>query len=396
VFVADYPRAEDRSAAHSSARRCPHSSPVRIAIQADGSCYGLEPVDRAARQVPVVPLGRALALDERELTVAQDRRAQPTRGDRLSPLIGADPLCGRGRLIPPDGVEERVGLLLDEDHAAVDGLQKRFVDHVVKEVQQAVVKSLRVKERAGLGVAAELPPGPDLENLLQSADAAGQRDEGIREFGHERLALVHRSDDPKVVQAGVSDLALDQTLRDDPDYVAAGRSRRVGHRGHQPNGRATINQTDSLSREKAAQRGRGLAVRRTMAGTRPREDADSTQCGDGLASLMEFGAFASKPGRAEDGPFSRHPPDDGLVEAEIAAFDRFWQCQFFGAGLSCTQASDIGAPSAENVELSYQAFADIEAYGGAVPANVARSREARWGKGALPKGHPYDVKIDKA
>jgi hypothetical protein len=43
-----------------------------------------------------------------------------------------------------------------------------------------------------------------------------------------------------------------------------------------------------------------------------------------------------------------------------------------------------------------QAFADIEAYGGAVPANVARSREARWGKGALPKGHPYDVKIDKA
>jgi hypothetical protein len=43
-----------------------------------------------------------------------------------------------------------------------------------------------------------------------------------------------------------------------------------------------------------------------------------------------------------------------------------------------------------------QALADIEAYGGAVPANVARSREARWGKGALPKGHPYDVKIDKA
>jgi hypothetical protein len=96
---------------------------------------------------------------------------QPTRGDQLSPLIAADPLCGRGRLIPPDGVEERVGLLLDEDHAAVDGLQKRFVDHVVKEVQQAVVESLRVKERAGLGVAAELPPRPDLEDLLQSADA---------------------------------------------------------------------------------------------------------------------------------------------------------------------------------------------------------------------------------
>ncbi|MGB7043986.1 MAG: hypothetical protein WBD65_03450, partial [Methylocella sp.] len=35
-----------------------------------------------------------------------------------------------------------------------------------------------------------------------------------------------------------------------------------------------------------------------------------------------------------------------FFEAEIATFDRFWQCQFLGAGLSCIQASDIGAPSA--------------------------------------------------
>jgi hypothetical protein len=50
-------------------------------------------------------------------------------------------------------------------------------------------------------------------------------------------------------------------------------------------------------------------------------------------------------------PINRHPPDDGLVEAEIARFDRFWQCQFLGTGLSCTQASDIYAPSAENVDF---------------------------------------------
>ena len=25
---------------------------------------------------------------------------------------------------------------------------------------------------------------------------------------------------------------------------------------------------------------------------------------------------------------TRHPPDDGLVEAEIAAFGGYWQCQF--------------------------------------------------------------------
>jgi hypothetical protein len=54
---------------------------------------------------------------------------------------------------------------------------------------------------------------------------------------------------------------------------------------------------------------------------------------------------------SEDIGITRHPPDDGLVEAEIAAFGRYWQCQFLGAGLSCTQASDIGAPSAENVDF---------------------------------------------
>jgi hypothetical protein len=45
----------------------------------------------------------------------------------------------------------------------------------------------------------------------------------------------------------------------------------------------------------------------------------------------------------------RHPPDDGLVEVEITAFDRFWQSQFLGTGRQCTQASDIGAPSAEKM-----------------------------------------------
>ena len=48
-------------------------------LAGDGNCYGLEPVDLAARQAPVVRLGQALALDEQELTVAQDRRAPAPR-----------------------------------------------------------------------------------------------------------------------------------------------------------------------------------------------------------------------------------------------------------------------------------------------------------------------------
>jgi NAD(P)-dependent dehydrogenase (short-subunit alcohol dehydrogenase family) len=55
-------------------------------------------------------------------------------------------------------------------------------------------------------------------------------------------------------------------------------------------------------------------------------------------------------GRSDAIHVNRHPPDDGLVEAEIAACDGFWQCQTLGAGLWCTQAGDIGAPSAENAD----------------------------------------------
>jgi hypothetical protein len=48
---------------------------------------------------------------------------------------------------------------------------------------------------------------------------------------------------------------------------------------------------------------------------------------------------------------NRHPPDDALVEPEIAACDGFWQCQTLDAGLWRTQAGGIGAPSAENADL---------------------------------------------
>src|ERR1700730_1270379 len=49
------------------------------------------------------------------------------------------------------------------------------------------------------------------------------------------------------------------------------------------------------------------------------------------------------PARNLAGPlfFIRHPPDAGLTDAKLGAFDGFWQCQMLDAGLSCTQASDI-------------------------------------------------------
>src|SRR6202040_2467614 len=40
---------------------------------------------------------------------------------------------------------------------------------------------------------------------------------------------------------------------------------------------------------------------------------------------------------------SRHPPDDGLVEAKIATFDGFWQFQTLDTGLSCSQPATLAA-----------------------------------------------------
>ena len=48
---------------------------------------------------------------------------------------------------------------------------------------------------------------------------------------------------------------------------------------------------------------------------------------------------------------NRHPPDDGVVEAKIATFDGFWQCQTLDTGLSCSQPVTLArrAPKMPNL-----------------------------------------------
>ena len=69
---------------------------------------------------------------------------------------------------------------------------------VVQEPQQRVEVTAYVQETARFRVHAELGPGEDLEQLLQSPETARQRDEPLRELGHKRFPLVHGADDPEV------------------------------------------------------------------------------------------------------------------------------------------------------------------------------------------------------
>ena len=112
-------------------------------------------------------------------------------------------------------------LVADRQQRARLRAQEALLHGVVEEGDERLVVAGHVDQPERLGVDAELRPGVDLEELLERADAARQRDEGVGELGHERLALVHGADHPQVVEAGVADLEVEDRLRDDPDDLAA-------------------------------------------------------------------------------------------------------------------------------------------------------------------------------
>jgi len=77
-----------------------------------------------------------------------------------------------------------------------------LADRVIQERIQGVVVPRHVQNAAGLRVQAELRPGDYLEELLQRAEAAGERHEGVGHVGHLRLPLVHGADHNKVGDVG--------------------------------------------------------------------------------------------------------------------------------------------------------------------------------------------------
>ena len=150
-----------------------------------------------------------------------------------------------------------------------------LLDGVVEEAHEAVEVAAHVEEAERLGVQAELVPRVDLEQLLERADPAGQRDEGVGELGHLRLALVHRVDHAQVGQAGMRDLAVDERLRDHAGHAAAALERGVGERAHQADLGAAVDELDPAVGQPVADVAGGGAVREVRSGARPGEDADA-------------------------------------------------------------------------------------------------------------------------
>ena len=119
--------------------------------------------------------------------------------------------------------------------------------HVIEQRAERLPEILDIGEQHRLPVAAELHPGHLLDDLLQRADAAGQRDEGVRHLEHLAFALVHVAGDDQVVLAAPRVLARHQEFGDDAgDLRRRASEHRVGELAHHADGAAAIDEADAV------------------------------------------------------------------------------------------------------------------------------------------------------
>ena len=206
--------------------------------------------------------------DRRRQDLRHRRRAggaHPHRRDRrsggLTPRSARPPPLRCGEVVgvaapgaaPASALEQRARASRVDAAAArscASRTTKPRVDAVLAETRAARRSSRRRSSSADrLVVVAELAPGPDLEQLLEGADAAGQREEGIGALGHHLLALVHRRrrraarvrprwpTSRRISASGIT-----------PTTAAAGGQRGVGHHAHQADAAAAVDQLPAAAR----------------------------------------------------------------------------------------------------------------------------------------------------
>jgi len=158
--------------------------------------------------------------------------------------------------------------------AALARVDEAGVARVREHLQQRTVEAGGVQQPDRARVVAELLPRPGLEQLLQRAQSAGQRHEGVGGLRHLKLALVHGVDDSQFLDAAVAQFAGDEPARDDAQHLAAGGQRGVGHLAHQPGVAAAVDQPMAALAEGRAERARGLGVARIGAAARAAIDTE--------------------------------------------------------------------------------------------------------------------------
>src|SRR6185503_1989276 len=96
-----------------------------------------------------------------------------------SDLIDVDHFLRARGLVRAQAREEASGLVFDENEVAVTYRQKTVCHDSIDVLHERGVEAADVQDSEWLGVQSEHPPGPDLEELLECADAARQCDERV-------------------------------------------------------------------------------------------------------------------------------------------------------------------------------------------------------------------------
>ena len=205
---------------------------------------------------------RAWATPATACSAPPDRR--PRRSSHLSSAVAR---CGASRSSSAPGIRSTSRV------SRCSARRKRSLTACSRKRQQRLPVAADVEQADRLAVQPELLPREQLEQLVERPGAAGQRDHGVRQLGHQRLALVHRLDDVQLGQAGVRDLVLDQPRRDHADHGPAGGQRGIGQRAHQPHAaRRRRRARGPRDGEQAAELGRALGVLGRPARARSAED----------------------------------------------------------------------------------------------------------------------------
>src|SRR5262245_12155989 len=101
-------------------------------------------------------------------------------------LIDTEPRTRRrGRTPCGETVEQAVGVVVDEQAVRIVALYEPRFDPTGQEQPEAVPVAADVERADRLRVDAELCPREHLEQLLERAEPAGQREEAVRQPGHQ-------------------------------------------------------------------------------------------------------------------------------------------------------------------------------------------------------------------
>ncbi len=172
------------------------------------------------------------------------------------------------------GVEQHGGVFAGEDHLAVGGMEEAVGDGAIAEPEKRIEVAIDVEQRDGLVMKAELRPSKSFKEFVERAETAGQGEEGLGDFVHERLAVVHGFDDMEAAESGVGDLFVNERLRDDANDVPAGGKSGVGEGAHQTDAGAAVDEAQAAAGDFRAGEARRVHVDAAGARTGSAEDTN--------------------------------------------------------------------------------------------------------------------------